>query len=308
QQLVADPLALVLVVHLSATAPAARLSHLPEQLLAGLVEADHRVLRVVGQQVGLDHVLHAPDVVRVRVGRQTPPFDDPRLDVVFCSGGRTVSRLTASTSPSTTSSSASSCRVQWQRPCGGSLQASWTRRCSTSPLILILAGRAGWPRRQRAASRPWVTRRWRTRATVQTLVPSAATICSSACSPPRESSASRRIRAWVSLRAAAVPLETSRSSPARSSTVKVTRYLSMAGVLGLRLRLGQTTKNQDTPFTHQMKVDEPLACRRAGARAPASAAAARGNENQAHQAARPSHRHDLRHLTAHRVTDQHVAP
>jgi hypothetical protein len=33
----------------------------------------------------------------------------------------------------------------------------------------------------------------------------------------------------------------------------------MAGVLGLRLQLGQTTKNQDTPFAHQMKVDDPLA-------------------------------------------------
>jgi hypothetical protein len=52
-------------------------------LLARLVEADHRVLRVVGQHVGLDHVLHAPDIVGVRVRREAPGLDDPRLDVVF---------------------------------------------------------------------------------------------------------------------------------------------------------------------------------------------------------------------------------
>ena len=54
-----------------------------------------------------------------------------------------------------------------------------------------------------------------------------------ASSPP-ESSASRRMRAWVSLRAAALPLDTNCSNSARSSVVNVTRYLSIAVILCLR--------------------------------------------------------------------------
>src|SRR4051794_25490513 len=76
---------------------------------------DPTFARVVRQHVGPDHVLHAPDVLRIRVRRDAPGLDDPRLDAVFFSACRTVSVLTLLTSPSTTSSSASSCRVQWQR-------------------------------------------------------------------------------------------------------------------------------------------------------------------------------------------------
>src|SRR5215510_13850494 len=256
----AHALALILVVHLGAapTRPSRR-PHLAEQLLAGLVEADHRVVRIVRQHVGLDHVLHAPDVLGIRVRRDTPGLDDPRLDVVFFSAFRTVSMPTRSTKPRTTSSSASSCRVQWQRPWGGSLQANSSRRCSTSPLILTLSGRGGWGRRSRATSSPWVTSCWRTREAVRRLVPRAATICSSAYPLPQESSARRRMRAWVSLRAAAFPLETICSKSARSSAVKVTRYLSIAVVLFSLYNDPLTAENQGTAFTCQMKMDDPLA-------------------------------------------------
>src|SRR3954451_5021340 len=174
QQLVADAFPLVLVVHTSRRTPATPLgrSHLPKQLLAGFVEADHRIAGVVRQLVGLDHVLHAPDVVGIGVRRQAPRRHDPRLDVVFFSACRTVSTLIVSPRPSTTNSSTSSCRVQWQRPWGGSLQASWINFCSTSPLILTLPGRAGWGRWSRAAGSPSVTRRCRTRSTVCRLIPS----------------------------------------------------------------------------------------------------------------------------------------
>src|SRR6516164_8697166 len=236
QQLVADALALVLVVHpgrATRSGPLGR-SHLAEELLAGLVEAHHRVHRVVGQQVGLDHVLHPPDILGVGRGGDAPGRDDPGLDVVFLSACRTVSVLTDSARPSTTSSSASSCKVQWQRPWGGSLQASWTNFCSTSPLILILSGRGGWGLGLRAAWIPSVTNRWRTRAMVRGPVPRAATISSSGCSPPGAVSAHRRMRAWVSLRAAALPAATRRSNSPRSSEVRLTRYLSIAELRSLR--------------------------------------------------------------------------
>src|SRR5262245_29329540 len=256
----AHALALILVVHLGAapTRPSRR-PHLAKQLLAGLVEADHRVVRIIRQHVGLDHVLHAPDELGIGVRRDAPGFDDPWLDVVFFSAWRTVSIPTRSTRPRTTSSSASSCRVQWQRPSGGSLQAKSMRRCSTSPLILTLSGRGGCRRRSRANSIPWLTSCWRTRETVRRPVPSAATICSSECSSPWPSSANSRMRAWVSLRAAAFPLDTICCNSARSSSVRVTRYLSIAVVLTSGYRRVTTVQNQGTAFACQMKMDDPLA-------------------------------------------------
>src|SRR5207237_6414776 len=148
-----------------------RRSHFPEQLFAGFVETAHGIRRVVGQKVRLDHVFHPPDIVGIDLGRDAPSFNDPGLNVVFFNACRTVSVLTALTKPSTTSSSASSCKVQRQRPWGGSLHASWTNFCSRSPLILIWSGRGGWALRSMAAWRLCVTRWWRTRATVRRLVP-----------------------------------------------------------------------------------------------------------------------------------------
>jgi hypothetical protein len=82
---VARPLALVLVVRpgVPALAGSPRPAYLAEELPAGLVEAHLRALRVVGQHVGLDHVLHVPDELAVGIGRHAPGLDDPRLDVVF---------------------------------------------------------------------------------------------------------------------------------------------------------------------------------------------------------------------------------
>src|SRR5262249_22448484 len=256
-QLVADALALVLVVHLQAAAPPARRSHFPEQLLAGFVKADHRIPRVVRQQVGLDHVLQAPDELGIGVRRQAPGGDDPRLDVVFFSACRTVSTLTRSTRPSTTSSSASSRSVQWQRPSGGSLQASWINCCSTSPLILTLARRAGWGRWSRAARSPPVTSRRRTRSTVRRLIPRERTMSVSGRSSPCEVSASRRTRAWISLRAAPLPTLTSCSRVARSPASKVTRYLSMAAPI-LEVRHSPDGQERERRPTRQSKIDDPL--------------------------------------------------
>src|SRR5262249_25777006 len=63
---------------------------------------------------------------------------------------------------------------------------------------------------------------------------------------------------WVSLRAAAFPLDTICCNSARSSSVRVTRYLSIAVVLISGYRHVATVKNQGTAFTCQMKMDGPL--------------------------------------------------
>jgi hypothetical protein len=67
------------------------------------------------------------------------------------------------------------------------------------------------------------------------------------------------MRAWVSLRAAALPQDTNCSRSARSAAVKVTRYLSMSAILSLEGCRRQTAKDQGTAFTCQMKIDGPLA-------------------------------------------------
>src|SRR5262249_23283154 len=155
-QLVADPLPLILIVDPGRPSLARPLcwSHLAEQWLACFIEAHHGIARIIGQQIGLQHILHAPDELGIRLGGDTPGFDDPWLDVIFFRACHTVTVLMVSSKPKTTSSSASSCKVQWQRPRGGSLQASSSNVCSTAPLILTLSGRGGCRPWSRAAARP----------------------------------------------------------------------------------------------------------------------------------------------------------
>src|SRR5579871_505341 len=235
-QLMADALALVLLVLPRGAAGLGRQRrpHLPEPLLAGFVETDDGVQRVVRPQVGLDHVFQPPDLLGVRPRRDAPRLDNPGLDGVFFSARRTVSVETVRTNPKATSSSASRAKVQWQRPSGGPLHARWINCCSMSPRILTLSGRGGWGLGWRAASSPSVTRRWRTRSTVRRLVSRAATIASSEHPWPWEVSASRRMRAWVSLRAAPLPTEIVCSNCMRSSAVSVTRYLAIMDLLFLK--------------------------------------------------------------------------
>ena len=175
-----------------------------------------------------------------------------------------VSVETVRTSPRATSSSHSRLKVQWQRPSGGSLQASWINFCSMSPLILILSGRGGWGRWSRAAWNPSVTRRLRTRSTVRRLVPRAVTMSSSPCPWPWELSASSRMRAWASLRAAPWPTETRCSNWVRSSAVKVTRYFSMVDLLLLRGGRGSNPQETGPCFSRQSKIGGILVVQRNG--------------------------------------------
>src|SRR5262249_2243896 len=136
-----------------------RQSDLADQLLARLVQTNYRMSGVVGELVHLKHVLHVPDEVGVGLGGKAPRPYDPGLDVVFLSASRTVSRATFGKQPKAISLSASNCKVQQQRPSGGSLQASRIRCCSTSPWILTLSGRGGRGRGWMADSKLSVTNR-----------------------------------------------------------------------------------------------------------------------------------------------------
>jgi hypothetical protein len=114
--------------------------HLAEKLLGRLVQAHHGIPGVVGQQVGLDHILHPPDELGVGFGRHAPGLDDPGLDIGFLRAWRTVSVLIDLIKPRMTSSSASSCKHQWQRPWGRVAAHQLHQALFQVPLDLNLVG------------------------------------------------------------------------------------------------------------------------------------------------------------------------
>src|SRR5262249_11823646 len=144
----------------------------------------------------------------------------PGLEGIFLSRHRTVSYESFAQSPNSTALSASNRRVQRLRSPGALLQAT-AIKCAW-PLTSSL-GRGPGRGRSVRAFRFSSTNRRRVRSTVGTLVPTASAISSSL----RPSSAFRRIRARVSLRAAVLPLRVSCTSSCRSAAVKATRYFFM---------------------------------------------------------------------------------
>ena len=114
-ELMAHPFPFILIVHPRWLAWPGPLGwpHLTKQLFAGFVKTDDGITRIIGQLIRLQHIFHAPDELGIGMGRDTPRFNNPRANVVFFNACRTVSVLIESTKPKTTSSSASSCKVQW---------------------------------------------------------------------------------------------------------------------------------------------------------------------------------------------------
>src|SRR6266851_4427550 len=200
----------------------ARFSH---QLLTRLVQTHLRTERIVGSGVDVQNVFHVPDELATGRTRQAPVFFQPGLEIVFFSVRRTVSYETASTISNSTNLSASRRRVQRLRPCGAGLQATAIRCASWAPSSLRSRT---WPdgHGRSAASGPSSTHRVRTRSTVERLTSSASTIWSSLqAGPPGPSSVLSRMRACISVRAAAFPARSSSSRYPRSSPKSFTRYI-----------------------------------------------------------------------------------
>src|SRR5215207_292477 len=203
-------------------------ARLGDQLLACLVKADDGALLIVGFFIQVQHVFHAGDELGVDLA-DTPLLFQPRLEFVFLSTWRTVSRAMVEAKPNSTTLSDNSRSVQRARPAGGVLQATATKWASCFPVSLRACPRRG---RSFKHSRPSSTKRRRVRSTVLMPQESAATICSSV--PP--SAARSRIRARVTLRAEGLPRRTSWRNCSRSSAERSTRYffLGMADQAPLR--------------------------------------------------------------------------
>src|SRR5215207_995017 len=198
-------------------------ARLGDQLLACLVKADDGALLIVGFFIQVQHVFHAGDELGVDLA-DTPLLFQPRLEFVFLSTWRTVSRAMVEAKPNSTTLSAKSRNVQRARPPGGVLHATAMRRASCLPVSL-----RSCPRRGRSCKhpRPSSTNRLRVRSTVAKPVLSAATICSSVEPPAAKS----RMRARVTLREECLPRRTSWRNASRSLADKSTRYffLGMGG-------------------------------------------------------------------------------
>jgi hypothetical protein len=95
---------------------ARRLNRYPgflEQLDRLLVHAQDGMLRIVGFRIGFKDFFHAGHELAILLWRNHPVLDLPLRHAVFFSVLRTVSGLIESTTSKATSSSASSCNVQW---------------------------------------------------------------------------------------------------------------------------------------------------------------------------------------------------
>ena len=147
----------------------------------------------------------------------------PRLEFVFFSTCRTVSRQIESAKSSSTTLPASNRKVQRVCPSGAGLQATATKWASCLPSSLrCFPGRG---RSLRARSNPPSTKRWRTRLTVE-----GPTITASAtCWSVRPSSALHKIKDRFTLRADDLPRRVRSNKCSRSSWVKSTRY-RLAGI------------------------------------------------------------------------------
>src|SRR5580692_7916353 len=191
-----------------------------DQLLRGLIEANHGILRVVWPLVNLQHILHPGHERRVGIRWDHPLLLQVRFKKVFFSVRPIVLSLARSTIFSSTTCSSSSCNVHRLRPFGGSEQASAISLASVAPSKMRVLAEAGECLRTRTASRPSSTSFWRVRATVSTLVSRASAIrLSLHPSPASEASAFNRMRALVSSRAGCLPICVSASSRSRSSSL-----------------------------------------------------------------------------------------
>ena len=104
-----------------------------DELLGGLVQTNHRAVRVARPRVNRQHVLHRRYERAAGLGRNDPVFAAVRLERVFLSTRWIVELLAASTMPNSTTLLSSSRRLQRACPSGGLEQARAISRASFSP-------------------------------------------------------------------------------------------------------------------------------------------------------------------------------
>src|SRR5262245_24465813 len=180
-----------------------------------LVEANGRVLRVVGLLIQVEYIFHC----RYELGaylRDTPLLVLPGLKLVLAKRARMVSGEMRSTKPNSTALPASMRSVQWSWPAGTGLYATAIRCACCSPV-------SAWRHRSctlsvSSASTPPARKRTRTRLTVLRQTSKASSILASLQPSPSLSGTWARTR----VRALLWPRWTTVCRRERSKLVKVT--------------------------------------------------------------------------------------
>src|ERR1700741_3297765 len=204
-------------------------ARLDDQLLRGLVETHERPLRIVRPLINLQHVFHIGDKGRAGVRRNHPLLFEVRFENVFFSVRPIVLSLARSTMCSSTTFSSSRRRLQRAKPSGAGERVSAINFASAAPSKIRGRAELELYLRLNSASNPSSTS-WRlVRSIVAMLVSSAAAIRLSLQPSPRsDTSAFRRMRAFVSSWAERLPLRINSSSWARSSALNRTTYFLTA--------------------------------------------------------------------------------
>src|SRR5262252_1194521 len=194
-------------------------------LFGRFVQADQWTIRIARPCLNRQQVLHGGYEGAVCLRWKNPLCFEMRLELSFFKTRPIVLSLARSTISSSTTLFSNSRKLQRARPCGGSEQANAISLASFSPSkIGDTEGRDGFLR-LRTASKPSSTICWRVRYTVVALVSSVLTIWLSLHpSPPSETSAFSRIRAFISRCAELFPFRIIASSCSRFSVLSLTTY------------------------------------------------------------------------------------
>src|SRR5580700_984453 len=216
----AGPLVLVVLLGHACGLSRHRAASLAQQLLAFLVQTNHRLAWIVRASVQIQQLVHAPAVLCGEL-TNTPHQFSPGFEEVFFRIRRMVSRLIVFICGWRRAASVSSTTVQRCAPEGGSEQASADTCASTSASYRLgLPGRASsWSAKSKPPSR--YAERVRQMAVRPTFRISM--IC---CSGSLESSAAR-IWARLNSRAICRPLERNSSTVRRSRLFKLNSVCRM---------------------------------------------------------------------------------
>ena len=193
------------------------------------------------------------------LGWNTPLLFQPRLEFVFLSTCRIVSRAMLSTRCNSTTLSASICNVQRSRPSSAAEHVSAMRYASCSPSNLRGYRLLGFCR-LRAACIPSSTKRCRTRSTLAVPTSRASLIAGSDhAGPPSPLSAFTQMRACANFRADACPCVISLRNSSRSSSSNFTIYFFIGSLLGeFHLVFVSLPRLPPFPSSHQITMDRTL--------------------------------------------------
>src|SRR5208283_597553 len=153
-----------------------RLVYFPDELLAGFVHADLRIVGIVRQVVDRNDILHIGYERGAPLWWNFPILPEVRLKFVFLSMRCTVMCDTLGAKLNSTAFSASSRTVQRRQPSGVSEQASAISRASKAPSKVTSRGGFSGCLRSKAAPNPSSTNRFFRCSMVRGVTPKASAV------------------------------------------------------------------------------------------------------------------------------------